>query len=126
MRFARHFVSISLQCLVCVAAGCQPAETIPNYTSGRPAISGPAADNVPLVAEGRNKQLSFKAKQAGTLVLYDPDADQFLFQGPLAAGQQFVFEPASGLATIDKERVDLDHVTNDRDNYQVFFSERPQ
>lgn len=124
MRFSRQIVSISVLCLVCVAAGCQPAETIPNYTSGRPAVSVPAGDNVPLVAEGRNKQLSFKAKQAGTLDLYDPDANQFLFHGPLAAGQQFVFDPASGLATIDKERVDLDHVTNNRDNYQVFFSEQ--
>lgn len=117
-------ISICFGCMIGPGFGCQREEPIPNYTSGRPSANGPASESIPLVAEGRNAQLTYKAKHAGILDLYDPDSNQFLFQGPLAAGQQFVFEPASGRATIDKEPIDLDHPTNNRDNYQIFFVEK--
>ena len=125
MRMSRLVVaSIFAACLIGMGTGCQPEEPVPNYTRGRPSADGPATEGVPLVAEGRNVQLTYKTKHAGRLLLYDPDSNQFLFKGRLEAGQQFVFEPASGVASIDKERIDLDHPTNNRDNYQIYFAEK--
>ena len=124
MRFSLVTVWICAGCLICMAGGCQHEEPVPNYSSGRPSVGGPASEKLPLVAEGRNTQLSYKAKHAGKLLLYDADSNQFLFRGSLEAGQQFVFAADSGLATIDKERIDLDHPTNNRDNYQVYFVEK--
>ena len=79
-------------------------------------------DKMKMVANGANKELSYKAAEFGRVYLYDLDSGRFIYKGYLAPGEQFVFEPASSRAEINKRHVDLDYDTNERDQYQLFFA----
>ncbi|HSU66689.1 MAG TPA: hypothetical protein VLJ39_07445 [Tepidisphaeraceae bacterium] len=81
-----------------------------------------AAGSNKLVAHGKNKQLYFKAPQYGRIYLYDADAGQFIYRGFLAAGEAFMFEPASSRATINKQTADLERYTNEHDEYELYFA----
>lgn len=108
-----------LVCSVCLLSGCPPAG---GPSDAGPSTAGNGGANLQLVANGKNKELSYKAKQPGMLYLYDPDSNEFVFRGRVNAGEQFVFEPGSSLAMIDKQRIELEHPTNDRDEYRLYFA----
>jgi hypothetical protein len=91
--------------------------------SDRLAISD-QVDQTKLVAQGVNKQLSYKVPKLGQIILFDQTTGQFLYHGTVSSGEMFVFEPASSRATINKQTVDLDHVTNERDEYRLYYVPR--
>ena len=110
--------------LTVLLVGCQPShddagapdQRITDIASGeRP------NDSLHLVAHGVNTKLSFKATQPGTVYLYDFDTGQQIFSERLEPKQTFTFDPEPGRATIDKQAVTLEHVTNNRDEYKLYF-----
>jgi hypothetical protein len=103
--------------------GCQKNQPVADEASpGEQQLVAQGVDKMKLVADGANKQLSYKATEYGRLYLYDLDAGRFIYKGYLASGEQFVFEPASSRAEISKHHVDLEYVTNEHDQYQLFFA----
>ena len=78
-------------------------------------------DQMKLVAQGVNKQISYKATSFGQILLYDQDSGDFIYRGPLVGGERFVFEPASSRAEINKQIIDLERTTNQRDEYRLYF-----
>jgi hypothetical protein len=103
--------------------GCQNKHPVAEEASpGEQQLVAQGVDKMKLVANGANKQLSYKAAEYGRLYLYDLDGGRFIYKGYLAPGEQFVFEPASSRAEISKHHVDLDYETNERDQYQLFFA----
>jgi len=94
------------------------AEGLP--ISDQATIAG-RVDQMQLVAQGVGKQLSYKVPHLGQLIIYDQDSGQFIYHGTVAKGEMFVFEPASSWAQINKKTIDLDHVTNKRDEYRLYF-----
>lgn len=123
------FISVLFSALL--AGGCASrssdasADAAYKPIPGEMDIAGKATDEkdpLRLVAHGINKQLSYKASEPGTLYVYDFDNNRFVYVGPLNAGEQFVLEPASNRATVNKQPVPLVHDTNDRDQYRVYFS----
>ena len=74
-----------------------------------------------LVGQGADKELSYKAPARGQLIVFDQDSGQFIYHGTMIKGEMFLFEPASSRAQINKQTVDLDHITNERDEYRLYF-----
>lgn len=116
MRNSQVLVLVTFAGLALVA-GCHSSGTKPN----EPTNVNP---NLRMVAEGANKTLTFKAGHPGELYVYDLDTGEYVFQGHLAPGEQFVIEPDSDHATIDKQPVGLQHDTNSRDTYRLYFSQQ--
>lgn len=118
--------------LVCTAlwvAGCQHSGPVQTRASGGDSIPGPDPDTVAgsidqakMVASGVNKQLTYKAPKYGKLYLYDAETGQFVFRGTVAPGEQFLFEPASSRAQINKQTIDLERGTNEKDEYRLYFA----
>jgi len=102
---------------VLLLAGCQSSKPIPNEPTN-------ANPNLKMVAEGTNKSLSFKATHPGELYAYDMDSGEYVYRGHLSPGEQFVMEPDSANATIDKQPVSLIRQTNSHDNYRLYFLEQ--
>lgn len=116
------FLVMSFFCLAMIAGGCQPPAD--NGTllakSDDPRLIFQANEMKP-VAAGVNTELTFKAPSYGELFLYDFTSGDFIFRGDLTKGEQFVFEPASSLATVNKQWIALIRDTNDKDEYRLFF-----
>lgn len=107
--------------------GCRPAPGPASKTDaeGLPiteeaTIAG-RVDQLQLVAQGINKELTYKAPQFGQIILFDQVTGEFIYHGRVAKSESFVFEPASSRAQINKQTIDLDHVTNERDEYRLYF-----
>jgi hypothetical protein len=126
MRMKRStWAGLSLACLI--AAGCQQAKPVSNTapTEGNSSVEAKtvaqAVDQMQTVAQGTNSQLAYKATQFGYLYLFDQTTGTFLYRGPVRMGDKFVFEPASSRAQLNKETVDLDVLSNEHDEYRLFF-----
>ena len=78
-------------------------------------------DVLHMVAHGVHTRLTYKATQPGTVYLYDFDTGQKLFSEHLETNQTFTVEP-DGRATIDKQPVTLEHLTNATDDYRLYFA----
>ena len=78
-------------------------------------------DTLHVVGHGAGEKLTFKATQPGTIYLYDFDTGQKIFSERLEAKQTFTFDPQASRATIDNQTVTLDHITNGRDEYRLYF-----
>ena len=101
--------------LVC---GCQPSN------DGSAPTRGNRADDLRLVAQGRNQELRFKADEAGTIYVNNFTAGDYLYTGPLAKGDTFVLTPNSNRAMVNKQSIYLDHDTNTHDEYRLYFLNR--
>ena len=101
-----------------LAAGCQSTPEAPANTGRNP------ADNLRLVADGRNTELKFKADHLGSIVVTNFSNGDTVYRGTLKAGDVFVLTPNSNRALINKETVYLDHETNSRDEFRVYFLDR--
>lgn len=78
-------------------------------------------NSMKLVASGTNKVLTYKATEFGRLYLFDETSGLHIYQGPIAAGESFAFEPASSRAQINKQTIDLMRDTNEKDEYKLYF-----
>ena len=84
-------------------------------------ITANVDQNLRLVAHGSNKPLTFKADHAGLIRLYDVQKGDYLYSGALKPGDQFVLEPETDHAMINKQPAYLDHATNRYDEYHLYF-----
>lgn len=97
-------------------AGCGPTKPANN-----PNLAGLGPD-LREVAKAKGSRLEYKADRAGKLYLYDYDSDQFLYSGPIKAGETFVLEPASNRALLGTQPLDLDYPANAFDDYRLYLS----
>ena len=106
------------------SAGCQPhlAPKPDEMSPAEQAMVAQRVDQMKMVAHGANKELAYKAAQYGQLYIYDLDTGVFAYKGYLAPGENFVLQPASSRAEINKQHVDLARETNAHDEYQLFFA----
>jgi hypothetical protein len=111
-QFAVFLAGLALICML----GCGSPPQSDNSD-----IAASVDKNLRLVDSGTNKTLKFKADHAGLIRVYDAQKQDFLYSGALKAGDQFVLEPNSDHATINKEAAYLIHATNKYDEYQLFF-----
>jgi len=123
MNAMRTWLSSALAIVTLGIAGCQ-------HPAPPPVDSGPAPDaqsmnskinEMKMVSSGTNHQLVYKATQPGELYVVDAVTGKYVYDAPLAAGEQFVFEPASSRATINKQTVDLIRGSNETDEYRMYF-----
>jgi hypothetical protein len=127
MHLSRRVVGSLLLGAGLLIGGCQHAAAplvLPEENVGPTAEERSIADHVgqmKMVAQGVNKQLAFKATAFGQILLYDQETGDFIYRGSIAAGERFVFEPASSRAEINKETVDLAKITNQRDEYRLYY-----
>jgi hypothetical protein len=120
MRALPKLVFASLYSASVFLAGCQH-NSIEQGRAQEDVPTQAKLDELKPVATGVNKQFYYKAPKYGELFLYDFNSGEFIFRGHLAAGEQFLFEPASSRATINKQTIDLDRGTNEQDEYRLFF-----
>ena len=88
----------------------QPTATDPNV-----------AKNLHVVAEGKNKDLVFKATAPGTLIVNNFTQGGNLYTGHVNAGDQFTLPSNSDHALIGKQVVHLDYNTNIADTYRLYY-----
>lgn len=102
--------------------GCQqPAAPVAEGPGPDPEVMAAKINQVKMVASGKNTELTYKATESGQLYVIDAATGLYIYNAPLAAGEKFVFAPASSRATIDKQTVDLIRGTNENDEYRVYF-----
>ena len=115
-----HLVRPLLYVSVLLAVGCKSTETAPEST-------GPnRADSLRLVAQGTNQELQFKANAPGEIIVSNFTAGDYLYKGPLKKGDVFVLPINSSRARLNKDWVNLDHDTNTRDEYRLYFLNNPE
>jgi len=78
-----------------------------------------------MVAQGRNKELQFKADGPGEVIVSNFTAGDYLYKGPLKKGDTFVLPMNSGRAMVNKDWVNLDHDTNIHDEYRLYYLNNP-
>ena len=123
MNSTRVLFAMALVLVSILSAGCQPPPP-PPVESGPapdPAVMNSKIDAMKMVASGTNKELTYKSTQPGQLYVVDADTGLYIYNAPLAAGETFMFAPASSRATINKQTVDLIRGTNENDEYRVYF-----
>jgi hypothetical protein len=109
------FVALAGTC--CIMSGCTQSANRPPSDD----ITSNVDRNLRLVDSGTNKRLKFKADKAGLIRLYDVQKQDYLYSGSLKAGDQFVVEPNSDHAMINKDPAYLEHATNTYDEYRLYF-----
>jgi hypothetical protein len=123
MNSTRALLLPALVLIPILFVGCQPKPP-PPVDSGPapdPAVMEGKIDAMKMVASGTNKELVYKATQPGQLYVVDAVTGKYIYDAPLAAGEQFVFAPASSRATINKQTVDLIRGSNENDEYRMYF-----
>jgi hypothetical protein len=123
MNAMRTWLSSSLAIVALGIAGCQHPLP-PPLDSGPapdPEVMNGKIDQMKMVGSGTGHQLVYKTTQPGELYVFDAATGKYVYDAPLAAGEQFVFEPASSRATINKQPVDLIRGSNDKDEYRMYF-----
>lgn len=102
--------------------GCQqPTAPVEEGPAPDPEVMAAKINQVKMVASGKNTELTYKSTGPGQLYVIDANTGLYVYNAPLAAGEKFVFAPASSRATIDKQTVDLIRGTNEDDEYRVYF-----
>jgi hypothetical protein len=97
--------------LAAVGAGCHTEQPTDNGM----------ANNLRVVAEGKNQDLVFKADKPGTIIVNNFSQGGNLYTGHLAAGNEFRLLPNADHAMIGKNAVHLDYDTNPLDTYRLYF-----
>jgi len=100
-----------------IGTGCGPAAAPPPNEQATENVD----NNLRLVGSGINTPLNFKADHAGVIRVYDFQKGDYLYSGPLKAGDQFTLNPEADYATLNKQPVFLDHATNRYDEYRLYF-----
>lgn len=111
-----HFSRLASPALLILAilAGCQSSETPKTEAPNR-------ADNLRMVAEGRNTELKYKSDAPGTIIVNNFSKGDYLYKGPIKKGDTFELIPNSSRAMVNKDFVGLDHDTNTHDTYRLYF-----
>ena len=107
---------VTLGMLIVLLVGCGPRNPPLDQD-----VEANVQKNLHLVAEGTNQELTFKADRAGVIRVYDFQKGDYLYTGPMKAGEQFRLIPDSDHAMINKQPVYLDHATNRFDEYRLYF-----
>jgi hypothetical protein len=123
MNSTRALFVMALVLTPILVVGCQqpPPPPVDSGPAPDPAVMNSKINAMEMVASGTNKELIYKAKQPGQLYVIDAHTGLYIYNAPLAAGESFIFAPASSRATINKQTVDLIRGTNENDEYRVYF-----
>src|SRR5438105_5544578 len=93
----------------------------PGVGAAAPTVPVGVPQTATLVDPGQGWTLNYQAPQGGRVYLYDVRHDSMVYFGPLHAGEKFSADPASSIAKIDGDRLDLDHPMKAGQAYQLWF-----
>ena len=91
------------------------------HTEEPAAVNPEITRNLKTVAEGKGKDLVFKADAPGTIIVNNFTEGGNLYKGHLNAGDMFTLLTNSNHAMVGKLPVHLEYATNMADTYRLYY-----
>jgi hypothetical protein len=77
-----------------------------------------------VVAEGRSRDLSYKADEDGRLYLYDASDDRLINSWDVKKGQRLTVSPDNNAISLEGRPISSSTALSGRSNYRLLFDER--